>query len=105
MKFFGNGLVWDIDKNKVLCKFENGEFEIEDTRVINKLIDLKYEHEGVVEDALQQEENEKTEEIVEYKIDYSEKTNAELKKILESKGYKDLQRKNKKQLLELIEGD
>ena len=32
MKFFGNGLVWDKDNNKNLCKFDNGEFETEDKR-------------------------------------------------------------------------
>lgn len=91
--FKGNGIVWDSKKNKLLCKFEDGIFTTEDERIIDILKSLNYEN------------NIKTKIVVEEKINYSEMTNKELKLILEKKGYENLDRKNKKQLINLIEGD
>lgn len=42
MKFYGNGIVWDGENNKTLCQFVNGEFETEDARIANKLLELNY---------------------------------------------------------------
>jgi len=46
MKFKGNGLVWDKERNKPLCKFINGEFETDDMRTIEVLASLNYESDG-----------------------------------------------------------
>ena len=51
MKFFceikGSNLVWDTDKDRLLCTFKNGVLEIEDEYVINKLINSGYDYEVV----------------------------------------------------------
>lgn len=44
MVFKGTGMVWDKERNKLLCKFENGEFQTQDERVKNILISLGYEN-------------------------------------------------------------
>lgn len=44
MKFYGNGVVWDKENNKRLCKFINGEFDAEDERVIAILKSLGYQY-------------------------------------------------------------
>lgn len=115
MVFKGNGVVWDAEKGRALCRFENGVLETNDSRVIDKLIDLGYETGGVViqdveyrevvEDEEEVVEEEITEEVVEDIKNYEEMTNKELKAILEAKGYMNLDRKNKKQLLTMLEGD
>jgi hypothetical protein len=53
MVFRGNGVVWDKENNKRLCRFtrtakrgDKGSLETEDKRTIKILIDLGYEHEG-----------------------------------------------------------
>lgn len=48
MKFYGNGLVWDRDANKPLCKFIKKELETEDKHIIDRLIELGYEHDGEI---------------------------------------------------------
>ena len=102
MKFYGNGIVWDKERNKALCTFKNGEFETKEDRVKDILLDLGYKHDGeIIEDV----EYEVTEEIVEDIKNYEEMTNKELKAILEAKGYMNLDRKTKKQLLTMLEGD
>ena len=42
MKFYGNGIVWDKEKNRALCQFEKGELETEDERIISILEALNY---------------------------------------------------------------
>ena len=102
MKFYGNGIVWDKERNKALCTFKDGEFETKEDRVKDILLDLGYKHDGeIIEDV----EYEVTEEVVEDIKNYEEMTNKELKAILEAKGYMNLDRKNKKQLLTMLEGD
>jgi len=102
MKFYGNGIVWDKERNKALCTFKNGEFETKEDRVKDILLDLGYKHDGeIIEDV----EYEVTEEVVEDIKNYEEMTNKELKAILEAKGYMNLDRKTKKQLLTMLEGD
>ena len=102
MKFYGNGIVWDKERNKALCTFKDGEFETKEARVKDILLDLGYKHDGeIIEDV----EYEVTEEVVEDIKNYEEMTNKELKAILEAKGYMNLDRKNKKQLLTMLEGD
>jgi hypothetical protein len=49
MKFYGNGIVWDSSKNKILCKFIKGEFETIDPEIKEKLIDLGYTHDEEIE--------------------------------------------------------
>jgi len=102
VKFYGNGIVWDKERNKALCTFKNGEFETKEDRVKDILLDLGYKHDGeIIEDV----EYEVTEEVVEDIKNYEEMTNKELKAILEAKGYMNLDRKTKKQLLTMLEGD
>lgn len=96
MKFYGNGVVWDNMKSKVLCKFTNGEYETIDKYEIEQLIKRGYESDGI-----QQEEEAEEKKVV----NYEDMTNNELRTILEERGHEGLERKNKKQLLELIEGE
>ena len=42
MKFKGNGIVWDADNDRVLCKFMGGELETEDVKTIKVLKDGGY---------------------------------------------------------------
>lgn len=42
MIFLGNGIVWDGDKNCVLAKFVNGEFDTTDADKIAKLSKMGY---------------------------------------------------------------
>ena len=42
MKIYGSGIVWDKENNKPLCKFEGGEFETKDERVIKLLQEAGY---------------------------------------------------------------
>ena len=41
-KFFGNGIVWDKEKNKTLCEFKNGTYTTNDERTKKVLNLLKY---------------------------------------------------------------
>lgn len=50
MKFYGNGSVWDVKRNTVLCRFVNGEYETSDQTEINKLANLGYMHDSDTED-------------------------------------------------------
>lgn len=44
MKFYGNGIVWNAQAGRPLCRFEKGEFITEDESVIKALADLGYKH-------------------------------------------------------------
>lgn len=44
MKFYGNGIVWNAQANRPLCRFEKGGFITEDESVIKALADLGYKH-------------------------------------------------------------
>ena len=48
MKFYGNGIIWDSVKNKVLCKFDKGILETEDTYICDRLKELDYKHDEVI---------------------------------------------------------
>ena len=102
MKFYGNGVVWDNMKSKVLCKFKNGEYEATDKYEIGYLLEKGYDNDGVQQEEIKEEDEEV--EVGEI-VNYEEMTNNELRSILEKRGHEGLDRKNKKQLLELIEGD
>ena len=50
MKFYGTGLIWDKDKNNVMCEFKKtglrqGELETQDNILIKKLKELGYKYE------------------------------------------------------------
>ena len=45
MKFKGNGIIWDADKNCALCKFKDGELVTENDRVIKILSENGFEFE------------------------------------------------------------
>lgn len=41
MKFYGRGIVWDKDENKILFSFDkDGQFETEDNELIEKILKL-----------------------------------------------------------------
>lgn len=42
MKFKGAGIVWDVENNKPLCKFENGFYETKVKREQDALKKLGY---------------------------------------------------------------
>lgn len=42
MKFKGNGIVWNPEDNKELCKFSKGSLETENPELIEKLKNLGY---------------------------------------------------------------
>ena len=46
MKFYGVGAVWGGGDNKILCRFIDGELETDDEKVIKKLTDNGYKHDG-----------------------------------------------------------
>lgn len=46
MKFYGVGAVWGGEDNKILCRFIDGELETDDEKVIKKLTDNGYKHDG-----------------------------------------------------------
>jgi len=49
MNFFSknkNEIIWDKEQNKPLCQFKEGIFKITDTRQVDILKKLGYEHDG-----------------------------------------------------------
>jgi hypothetical protein len=44
IKFIGNGIVWDAERNRPLAEFKDGIFETEDMQTAAKLAGLGYEH-------------------------------------------------------------
>ena len=49
IKFYGNGLVWNHKKNKMLCKFINGLYETDDCEEIDILRNDGFQFEGKLE--------------------------------------------------------
>ena len=47
MKFYGNGIVWNAQANRPLCRFEKGEITTEDESIITVLTDLRYKHDEI----------------------------------------------------------
>ena len=45
MKFYGKGIVWNKDNDKVLCKFIDGVYETEDSREIS-ILQQNYKYDG-----------------------------------------------------------
>lgn len=84
IKFKGQGIVWDAEKNCILCKFKDEEFETEDTRTAEILKNAGYEFEG---------------EIVKKP---TEPTNKQLMAILDEKGVEYDKKATKAELLELV---
>lgn len=44
MKFYGNGIVWDAQAGRTLCRFINGEFESTDEHTESVLKGLGYKY-------------------------------------------------------------
>ena len=44
MKFQGNGIVWDAERERTLCEFKGGKFETDDLITATILKDRGYEH-------------------------------------------------------------
>ena len=58
MKFYGNGVVWDNKRSKVLCKFINGEYETTDKHEIEYLLEKGYDNDGVQQEEIKEEDEE-----------------------------------------------
>ena len=104
MKFFGNGIVWDKERSKKLCRFKDGVFETKEDRVKDILLDLGYDHDGEIIEEVEYEVTETIEEI-EDKVDLSEKTVAELREMAKLAGFTGIYSKTKDELINMIEGD
>jgi hypothetical protein len=39
----GHGAVWDVEKNKILCRFINGLFETDDKVILRKLSEMGFD--------------------------------------------------------------
>jgi len=46
MKFYGNGVVWDKDNSKRLCKFIDGVYSTEDKREIEIIKQIGFKHDN-----------------------------------------------------------
>lgn len=49
MRFYGNGIVWDAERNTRLCKFKGGELDTSNERVIQLLSRMGYRYDGETE--------------------------------------------------------
>lgn len=89
--FKGNGLVWDREKNKPLCKFNDGKYETDNARTIKLLKEIP-SVELVSED--EPAENEP-----------AEPTKKEIIALLEESGIEHNPRDKKEVLLGLLEAE
>ena len=64
MKFYGVGAVWGGEDNKILCRFVDGELETDDEKVIKKLTNNGYKHDGKQDNAVESIETPIVEEVV-----------------------------------------
>ncbi len=87
MIFYGNGIVWDKQKNKKLCLFKNGHLETEDSYIIETLLASGYEHETIVKAPV---------------AGYEEMTVADLREIAKDREIPGYTRKNKSQLIKIL---
>ena len=100
MKFYGSGIVWDKENNKPLCKFEGGEFETKDERVIKLLQEAGYNGREAVETNQERQAVEaKPQEAS--KTDLEEMTFNELKELAKAEGLT-VGRKSKADLIEAL---
>lgn len=84
-------------------QFINGEFETKDSKIINKLIN-RYKHDEEPEEIPEEEATDEDPEE-EAKTDYSKMDIKELKKAAKEKGIKGYSTKDKKQLMEMLNGE
>ena len=102
--FKGNGVVWDKEKNRPLCRFINGEYKVEDPRIQGILKSLGYKS---IE--LQLKEVEVIEVIEEDGVEIIESSEVfdmtirELKEYCKEYGYKGYSNLGKDELLKFIE--
>lgn len=99
MIFKGNGIIWDAEKDRALCNFQDGEFHTKDKRVMQLLQDygLEYEYENGDEEVEESEDDS-------LGTDHKTPSIAELKAMLNEKGIRYNNDDNKKTLLNLLEG-
>lgn len=100
MKFYGSGIVWDNENNKPLCKFEGGEFETKDERVIKLLQEAGYNGREAVE-ANQEGQAAEAKPQEASKTDLEEMTFSELKELAKAEGLT-VGRKSKADLIEAL---
>jgi hypothetical protein len=59
MKFYGNGIVWDAERNRILCEFVNGEYTTNDEREIEILKAGEFESQIEIEEIIEVEPEKK----------------------------------------------
>lgn len=95
MKFYSmetpDLIIWDKDKDKVLCRFKNTELETVDNYVIDKLMELDFMHKG---------ERPKPKEVV-----IEDLSIKDLKALAKKNGLKNYSNLNQEELIKLIEGE
>jgi hypothetical protein len=99
MLFRGNGMVWDPEKNCVLCTFKDGELHTKDKRVKEFLQDHDFEYEeedGDLDEDDQEEHKDDDKSTV--------LSNNQIKELLDKKGIEYDKKANKETLLKLLEG-
>ena len=83
--FTGRGVVWDKERNKILCKFVDGSFETTDERTKNILNGLKFPCDNYDEIVIVEDE-----EVIEHcdNSALAEQDIEELKAYCKEKGYR-----------------
>lgn len=109
-KFKGNGVVWNPEENKPLCKFSKGSFETEDPELIAKLKTLGYkqivEEESELLDSNEETQKEETNEPEQTQTTENQNTISddfkELRQLAKEKSIPGYMNKTKKELQSLL---
>ena len=107
-KFEGNGVVWDPEKNKKLCKFVNGFYSTKSVEEARKLVILGYRSNDkipfpeVEKDIII--ENCPSKEVEANKVNYEKLTLDDLREIAKGKKIT-IRNKNKAQIIKEIVGE
>lgn len=105
MKFYGNGTVWDAEKDRSLCRFNKGTLDTDDKYISDRLMDLGYKFDSVIVATLEEDEvlsvDDDGAEPVE-KIDFTAMGVRDLKAYCKDQEYKGYTNLGKVDLLDFI---